>query len=70
MIFDERAHCLKSTLKKGMPTEDDIFKYLVRGALLERGRGILCSLFFFFLADHLQEDANATRVYCDDRFLY
>jgi hypothetical protein len=23
MIFDERAHCLKSTLKKGLPTEGE-----------------------------------------------
>ena len=27
-IFDERRHCLKATLKKGMPSEEDIFKYL------------------------------------------
>ena len=27
-IFDERAHCLKATLKKGLPSEEDIFKYL------------------------------------------
>ncbi len=28
LIFDERAHPLKSTLKKGYPSDDEIFKYL------------------------------------------
>lgn len=28
LIFDERVHPLKSNLKKGVPTEDDIYRYL------------------------------------------
>jgi hypothetical protein len=28
LIFDERRYCLKSTLRKGVPSVEDIFKYL------------------------------------------
>jgi hypothetical protein len=67
MIFDERAHCLKSTLKKGLPTEGKKRSCCLCVCLFltiaKRGH-------FQVLAHHLQEDAHAARVHCDDRVLH